>query len=115
MPYIFSAIPILVQVVLLGHYNGQGLGRPVQDFVSKQVIVDSSSGDRPQQEATSLPPKEQVLGPLGHRDSSAELATDSSNVGNDVKVLVRTTPGVEYIKVTIHQDGVGRSSSCVPV
>lgn len=115
MPYKLSAIPILVQVALLGHYNGQGLGRPVQDFVSKQLIVDPTSDARPQQGATSVRPKEEVHGSVGHRDSSAELTTGSSNVDSDVQVLVRTTPGVEYIKVIIHEDGVARSSSCVSV
>lgn len=105
------AIRILVQVTLLGHFNGQGLGRSVQDFVSKELIVDPSRGARPQQGATSIPPKEEEHG-VGNRDSSAELAPGSSTVDNDVQVIVRTTPGVEYIKVIIHESGVARCSSC---
>lgn len=74
-----------VQVALLGHFNGQGLGPSIQDFVSSHVFeVDVN---------TSGAENGAFARPRCHHES-IRIKNGSTNV----QVLIRTTPAVEYIK-----------------
>lgn len=73
-----------VKVALLGHFNGQGLGSSIRDFVSKKLVVNHDRSI----EASGL------KGATG--DEGAQEDMESS----DLKVLVRSTPGLEYIKAS---------------
>lgn len=95
-------------MVLLGRFNGQGLGESVQDFVSTHLVLNSDDEVRLQDgnvpvgpgsgsgsgEGSSFPLKKP-------RHEAIEVKAGSSNICGDVQVLVRTSPGAEYIKVSL--------------
>jgi hypothetical protein len=70
------------KVVLLGLYNGQGLGTAYEHALRSQLIVTSSGLERIDGEK---------------RDKAAELIGE----GASVQVQLRVTPGKEYIKITL--------------
>lgn len=69
------------QVVLLGRFNAQGLGASIEEVVSSHALeVDASLSTLPQCHHESI-----------------HIKKGSSNI----RVLIRTTPGLEYIKVIL--------------
>lgn len=76
-----------MQVALLGCFNGQSLGSSIEDFVSSHALevgLNTSGVEN----GASAPPQ-------CHHES-IHIKNGSSNID----VLMRTTPGVEYIKVS---------------
>lgn len=74
----------MVQVVLLGRFNGQGLGSSTQDLVSNHAL---EVGNRTEAD---------VLGSPESHHESIHVKGESS----DVDILIRKTPGEEYIKAS---------------
>lgn len=76
----------------MGHFNGQGLGAAVRRFVSEGFVTDGTSVQRGvQMEGATVP-----ITPCAQNTCNARVC---SSVVGDIQVLVRVTPGVEYIKV----------------
>lgn len=91
------------QVALLGHYNGQSLGSPIQDFVSRQLVVDSVREVRGEEEVAGSQRgvQDKPCTNDGRSEFSDAEAGYISEPNRGVEVLVRTTPGTEYIKASI--------------
>lgn len=70
------------KVILLGLYNGQGLGSAYENALRSQLVVTSSGLER----------IDQTL-----KEKAAKLIAESSSV----QVQLRVTPGKEYIKIII--------------
>eukprot|EP00903_Cladosiphon_okamuranus_P013090 g12210.t1 len=69
------------QVALLGRYNGQGLGAPIEDVVSSHALdVDNN---------VATPPR------CHHEAIHIKSGTSHT------RILIRTTPALEYIKVIV--------------
>lgn len=98
--------PCLTKVALLGHFNGQGLGVSVQDFVSKHLVVDPNTGGVAQQ-AGGVATESDASSPTSPErpHSLRNCGTSDADVSDDIQVLVRTTPGVEYVKASDGQNG----------
>jgi len=79
-----------LKVVLLGRYNGQGLGDAFQRVITQYEITGSAH------DGTS-----KLKTPSGR-----EIATTTNNAPSAYQILVRITPGKEYIKVILGADGV---------
>lgn len=91
----------------MGHFNGQGLGRSVQEFLSRRLVVnDSISVRHDLQGGSMLPRSGQRFQVKDGSDDVLQAGTatyinsESSDTVDDVTVLVRMTPGVEYIKAS---------------
>lgn len=87
-------------MVLLGRFNGQGLGKSVQDFVSTHLVVNDDDDVRLQGGAVAVRSGEGSAVPLNRRHEPIKVKTGNSKTRGDVQVLVRTSPGAEYIKVS---------------
>lgn len=74
----------MLQVILLGRFNGQGLGSSTQDLVSSHSLEMEKCTE------------EEVSGPSESHHESIHIKGGSS----DAKILIRTTPGEEYIKAS---------------
>lgn len=103
-PKLRSKVPNLAvtsqQVALLGHFNAQGLGPSVQNFVSKNLVVDPNAGTDDQAEPVSVRPEGGKPCNLHNIPKlGVNVQTRSSNSSDGIEILVRTSPGVEYIKV----------------
>lgn len=79
----------LTQVALLGRFNGQGLGSSVQDLISNHELEESPSGIGVKHGVASTPE-------CRHESIHIKRATTES-----IRILIRTTPGVEYVKVVL--------------
>lgn len=79
----------LMQVALLGRFNGQGLGPSVQDLISNHELQEGPSGIGVEHGVTSTPE-------CRHESIHIKRATSDS-----ILILIRTTPGVEYVKVVL--------------
>lgn len=95
----------LAQVVLLGRFNGQGLGKSLQDFVT-HLVINSDDDVRLQGGAVAVGAGEGSSVPLKRRHEPTELQSGSSKISEGVQVLVRTSPGAEYIKVSSHRRAI---------
>ena len=88
------------QVVLLGRYNGQGLGeeceRAIQSIVVTETGLKRSRHGRTGSEED--PTVAAAAAPTTSR-ASAAVATPVAVDASDVQVQVRVTPGEEYVKV----------------
>lgn len=112
---------VLAQVVLLGRFNGQGLGASVQDLVSTHLVLNSDDDVRLQEKAVQEGSVTVGSGsgegsyfPLKkRRHESTQVKAGSSNICGDVQVLVRTSPGAEYIKVSLHGGSNAIRTRCV--
>ncbi|CBJ28169.1 conserved unknown protein [Ectocarpus siliculosus] len=77
------------KVALLGRFNGQGLGPSVQDLISNHELQEGPSGIGVKHGVTSTPE-------CRHESIHIKRATSES-----IRILIRTTPGVEYVKVVL--------------
>ncbi|CAM9410309.1 unnamed protein product, partial [Laminaria digitata] len=89
------------KVVLLGRFNGQGLGKSVQEFVSTHLVLNSDDDVRLQGGAVAVGSGEGSSFPIDRRHEAIKVRTGNSKFSGDVQVLVRTSPGAEYIKVIL--------------
>lgn len=89
----------LAQVVLLGRFNGQGLGKSLQDFVT-HLVINYDDNVRLQGRGVAEGSGEGSSIPLKRRHEATKLKSGNSKISEDVQVLVRTSPGAEYIKVS---------------
>lgn len=78
------------KVVLLGRFNGQGLGQDYERVIKQREV--STAGVA-------------ALHGTGPADGEAAASSDAAPK-LDVEVLVRSTPGVEYVKLVVHHGRV---------
>lgn len=100
-----------LQVVLLGRYNGQGLGEDYERAIQGVVVTETGlKRSRPSNgtasSATDAPPAASpgdTTVPMASAAASTPApasAWASTDGGSAVQVQVRVTPGEEYIKVS---------------